>query len=154
MNDTAVVLLAVGIALAAGAFIAATAFFIVRYHQQPTAEATVASGPQGPVATVPTRQISVVRSSAPWLALARYAVRGTLTIGPDGLRYTRFLRGPKHLPYDRVRHAGTPDPSRPTLLTIHLTNGWGIVALTGTPQARHVALVELSRWVPVTAAQR
>ncbi|WP_114907119.1 hypothetical protein [Ornithinimicrobium murale] len=149
MSDTALVLLVVGILVAVGAFIAGVGFFILRYHRQPTPEPTVVPGPQGPVATIPTRQISVVRSGLPWLALAQYAVRGTLTVAPDGLRYTRALRGPKHLPYEEISGVGTPDPSHPTMLTVHLRNGWGIVALTGTPQARHIALVELSRWVPV-----
>lgn len=153
MSDTTVVFLALGILLLVGVFMGGVGFFIYRYHSRATPEPTTTPGPHGPVTQIPTRQISVVRSSLPAIALGQYAVRGTLTIAPDGIRYTRFLRGPKHLPYDQISHAETPDPSHPTLLTIHLTNGWGIVALTGTPQARHLALVELSRWVPVTPAK-
>lgn len=154
MSDAAVVWLAFGIIAVVGVFIAGVAFFIVRYHQKPSPEPTITPGPGGPVAQIPTRQVSVVRSTLPWLALGRYAMRGTLTIAPDGFSYTRALRGRKHHPYANVSFVEEPDPSRATLLTIHLTNGWGIVALTGTPQARHTAVVELSRWVRVAPAKR
>ena len=90
----------------------------------------------------------MVHSSLPWLALGRYAVRGTLWVRPEGFAYTRFVRGPKHHPYENVSFV-EPHPSRATALTIHLTSGWGIVVLTGTPQARHLALTELSRWCRV-----
>ena len=154
MSDTAVIWLAFGIIAVAGLFIAGIGFFIFRYHQKPSPEPTITRGPGGPVAQIPTKQISVVRSSLPWLALGRYAMRGTLTIGPDGYRYTRALRGPKHHPYANVSFVEEPDPGHATLLTIHLTNGGGLVALTGTPQGRHSAVVELSRWVRVAPAKR
>ncbi|USQ79333.1 hypothetical protein NF556_17235 [Ornithinimicrobium faecis] len=153
MSDTAVIWLAFGIMAVVGLFIAGIAFFIFRYHQKPSPEPTSTAGPGGPVTQIPTKQISVVRSSLKWLALGRYAMRGTLTITPDGFEYTRPLRGPKRHPYANVSFVEEPDPSHGTILTIHLTNGWGIVALTGTPQSRHLAVVELSRWVRVAPAK-
>jgi len=146
MSDSMVMLLVLGILLGVLVLMGGIGGFIFWYHRRPAPEPTVTAGPQGPVAQIPTRQISIVRSSLSAIALGQYAVRGTLTVGPDGISYTRFLRGPKHHPHSDIAAVDGPDPARPTLLTIHLTSGWGIVALTGSPQGRHIALVELSRW--------
>lgn len=146
MSDTAVALMAVGIMLVAGLFIAGVAWFIFWYHRRPSPPPTVATGAGGPVAQIPTKQVSVVRSGLPWLALGQYAVAGTLTIGPDGVSYTRPLRSPKHHTFAQVNYAEAARSGEGRQLRIHFTTGWGIVVITGTHEGRQVALRELSRW--------
>lgn len=154
MSDGQVLLLAGGILLAIVLFIGGVGGFIFWYHSRPTPEATVAQSPRGPVVQIPTRQISVVRSSMPLIALWRYALRGTLTVSPEGIEYTRVL-SPKQHGYDEIRQVESPPPGdRGTRLTIHFTSGWGLVVLTGTAEDRHLALVELSRWCRVAPAKR
>lgn len=151
MSDTAVVLMALGILLVVGVGLGGVAWFISSYHGRASPSPAVSAGPQGPVAQIPTKQVSVIRSGLPWLALGQYAVAGTLTVGPDGVAYTRPLRRPKHHTYAQVRQVQAPDSAGGRMLRVHFTNGWGIAVITGTPEGRHVALTELSRWCRVTA---
>lgn len=149
MSDTQVLMLVIGILVGVVLIIGGIAGFIFWYHRRPLPEPVVTDGSHGPVARIPTRQISVVRSSTPWLALTKYAVRGTLTISAAGIEHTRPLLRPKRVPAEHISHV-VPGASPGTRLGIHFTNGWGIVALTGSPQDRALAVAELSRWYPVT----
>lgn len=151
MSDTAVVWLALGIMLAVALFIGGTAFFILRYHRKPLPPATVTPGPDGPVAQIPTRQISVIRSSLPSVALVQYAVRGTLWVRPQGIEYSRMLR-PRRRAWAEIVGVDTPDPGHDTYLTINFAGGSGIGVLTGSPEGLRVALAELSRGAQLSPA--
>lgn len=151
MSDTAVLLMALGIFLVVGLFIGGVLWFILWYHRRPSPPPAVSAGPGGPVAQIPTKQVSVIRSGLPWLALGQYAVAGTLSIGPDGVSYTRPMRRPKHHTYAQVRAVEAAGGAGGRMLRIHFTNGWGVAVITGTQEGRQVALTELSRWVRIAS---
>lgn len=144
MSETTVLLLALGIILLVGTCLGGTAFLIRRYHTRPLPPPQVTPGPDGPVVQIPTRQVSVIRSSMPSVALAQYAVRGTLWLRPEGIEYSRLVR-PKRRDWAEIAFVDTPDPGHDTYLTINFTGGSGIGVLTATPEALRVALAELSR---------
>lgn len=148
MTNTQVLLLVGGILLAVLLFIGAIVWFIYRYHNAPADPPTVTNGPGGPVAQIPTRQISVIMSAVPAWAMMQYAVHGTLTIGPEGIEYTRLLR-PKKVPYTDIRYVQDLGPHHDRRFLIHFTSGRGISVITASPQGRAMALAELSRWCPV-----